>query len=804
MNEKLNSNAFTSDIEEGIGYWRLLKKPTMAQNSSRLEALQARFQQKQMQKKEQKLLQLYDQQQQRAYQVVQRGSAGSPGSLSQVQCVMKTTTTTHTSSTSQRGKVRQMFDERRQTTGKGIDRSYPLEPLDNKPKRQIIASNGHVLSEPHQNNNLVRQSVTVKRTARADMNSNINGGKPIVSYHEEVSQESFGNGNRRGEYHDEGDSSPDRNGVYIEEMFNNDTIEKNRMLAKIHLMEYDENLRHRVNNDLNSEQFPEDLMVDVPEKLPRKPITRKQLSPAEARLERFKNANSKRSTTNVTTTVNRSETRKRSEPMFPSARTITRDPKTKSKPTETVKARRSTIQPSPSPSPTQSPRTTARKPSTPYSTKPVKLNSTGVSLKSAVTTSTVASVRTVKSTDPETVPMVKSVTEFPKPSPRVQKSPSPDPAGKKLQNSTAKAPTRRSFSTSPTRSVDEATRQASAGSQRREPTPVRKSSQGTPKSQKPAGTANPSTPLEGSYNTSTVDPSHRDNRSESQTQGEDRKSLTPSPTASKKKFQSAGISIDGDSKEKEAAAIRRTTPTKSSAERSTTPQNQRHSSLTTSTSPRPPSDLSTASSTTTSARSPSSADSQSRKMATKERTPTRSPKVTSNTRGSSSVRNSPTALGSDTLVSCKTCGRRFAQDRVSLHEKICAKTGQKKRKQFDAVLHRVQGTELEAFAKKGGPTGRQAERRSKKPEVKAKSNWRRKHEDFINAIRSAKQVQAHLAAGGKLSDLPPPPASDTSDYIQCPHCGRKFSHGAAERHIPKCATMMHNKPNPRAPPKPKR
>lgn len=81
---------------------------------------------------------------------------------------------------------------------------------------------------------------------------------------------------------------------------------------------------------------------------------------------------------------------------------------------------------------------------------------------------------------------------------------------------------------------------------------------------------------------------------------------------------------------------------------------------------------------------------------------------------------------------------------------------------------------------------------TKKPQVK--SDWRRKHEDFINTIRSAKQLQAHLAAGGSLKDLPPPPPSDTSDYIQCPHCNRKFNQAAAERHIPKCETMLHNKP----------
>lgn len=58
-------------------------------------------------------------------------------------------------------------------------------------------------------------------------------------------------------------------------------------------------------------------------------------------------------------------------------------------------------------------------------------------------------------------------------------------------------------------------------------------------------------------------------------------------------------------------------------------------------------------------------------------------------------------------------------------------------------------------------------------------------------------MQAHLARGGKLSDLPPPPPSENPDYIQCPHCSRRFNQGAAERHIPKCATMLHNKPKPK-------
>ncbi|XP_031831846.1 uncharacterized protein LOC116426686 isoform X3 [Nomia melanderi] len=306
---------------------------TAPQASSRLELLQARFQQKQLQEKEQKLLQLYDQQQQRAYQVVQRGSANSNGSnygssVSQ-HSVTKTSTSNHTTSTSQGGKVRQMFDERRQTTVKGIDRSYPLEPLENKPRKQ---ANGN---GPQRNGNSTvnRHSMTVKRVARADVNSNLNGGKPIVSYHEEITRESFGpSGHQQqpddDEFGNENHVAQYANGnhrdeIHIEEVLDEDTIERNRMMAKLHLMEYDETLKHHIKNDLESEEFPEDFMVDVPDKLPKQSVSKK-LSQAEARLERFRNANAKRSNNaakNISTT---SVPKKRSDPIFPAKSTSSR------------------------------------------------------------------------------------------------------------------------------------------------------------------------------------------------------------------------------------------------------------------------------------------------------------------------------------------------------------------------------------------------------------------------------------------------------------------------------------------------
>ncbi|EAT46258.1 AAEL002543-PA, partial [Aedes aegypti] len=160
----------------------------------------------------------------------------------------------------------------------------------------------------------------------------------------------------------------------------------------------------------------------------------------------------------------------------------------------------------------------------------------------------------------------------------------------------------------------------------------------------------------------------------------------------------------------------------------------------------------------------------------------------------------------DGLVRCTICSRNFAEDRIEKHREICQKTKSKKRKVFDTTKHRVLGTDAEKYVLQKKKVGAAASKKSvsgpstapKGADNRRKSDWRRKHEEFIQAIRAAKEMQAHLAKGGKLSDLPPPPPSENPDYVQCPHCSRRFNQTAAERHIPKCATMLHNKPKPTA------
>ncbi|XP_037780014.1 neurofilament heavy polypeptide-like isoform X3 [Penaeus monodon] len=131
------------------------------------------------------------------------------------------------------------------------------------------------------------------------------------------------------------------------------------------------------------------------------------------------------------------------------------------------------------------------------------------------------------------------------------------------------------------------------------------------------------------------------------------------------------------------------------------------------------------------------------------------------------------------LAGCKICGRNFAPDRLEKHESICSKTQAKakkrKNKVFDPVKMRTKGTEAEKYVKRGAHL--------KELQQPKKADWRKKHEDFIATVRAAKGIKGYEA-----------PPMDTSDYVQCPHCGRKFSEGVADRHIPKCASIQSNKP----------
>jgi hypothetical protein len=74
------------------------------------------------------------------------------------------------------------------------------------------------------------------------------------------------------------------------------------------------------------------------------------------------------------------------------------------------------------------------------------------------------------------------------------------------------------------------------------------------------------------------------------------------------------------------------------------------------------------------------------------------------------------------------------------------------------------------------------------------TRWQKQHMDVLNNISFARKLDNLERAGLDISMLRPPPKLH-EEYIQCPHCYRKYAPIAAERHIPKCKDIVH-KPKP--------
>jgi hypothetical protein len=119
----------------------------------------------------------------------------------------------------------------------------------------------------------------------------------------------------------------------------------------------------------------------------------------------------------------------------------------------------------------------------------------------------------------------------------------------------------------------------------------------------------------------------------------------------------------------------------------------------------------------------------------------------------------------DERVSCLYCKRLFARDRIEKHQRVCESNF--KKHEISKKLSPRPFKSIKSLSN---------QRQFHYPN----SKWQRQHNDLINKLR--------------FHDT----TDDYEEYIQCPHCERKFAPGPGEKHIEKCKNIIHK---PKPPPK---
>ena len=69
-----------------------------------------------------------------------------------------------------------------------------------------------------------------------------------------------------------------------------------------------------------------------------------------------------------------------------------------------------------------------------------------------------------------------------------------------------------------------------------------------------------------------------------------------------------------------------------------------------------------------------------------------------------------------------------------------------------------------------------------------KKNWKDESNAFREAMKAAREVSKAIATGAPLP--PPTPSAPDPSLVLCPHCTRRFSAKAADRHIPQCQNII--------------
>ncbi|GJQ75805.1 hypothetical protein Trydic_g5296, partial [Trypoxylus dichotomus] len=145
------------------------------------------------------------------------------------------------------------------------------------------------------------------------------------------------------------------------------------------------------------------------------------------------------------------------------------------------------------------------------------------------------------------------------------------------------------------------------------------------------------------------------------------------------------------------------------------------------------------------------------------------------------------------LLPCVICGRTFLPAPLTKHIKVCERNATRKRKVFDSLKQRVEGTDLAPFHQKSYLKKNDAV--TLPTSETRQSKWKEKHIELVNAIRAAKGTSTSSMPStlGKRSST----TLGTPTHERCPSCDRQFGPKAFDRHVEWCKekkTTIHKSP----------
>jgi uncharacterized Zn-finger protein len=151
----------------------------------------------------------------------------------------------------------------------------------------------------------------------------------------------------------------------------------------------------------------------------------------------------------------------------------------------------------------------------------------------------------------------------------------------------------------------------------------------------------------------------------------------------------------------------------------------------------------------------------------------------------------PADAGPVQTFPCNFCGKRFRKEALTRHLKL--KICQKKREPMDMTAARL-GIEDERAVEKLKKAAEAGEDKLAAAKAKAKAKREQDRAQLRAAIEAGRAISQAQRDGVDPRTIALPAAPSAPDTrVECPHCGRKFAEETAERHIPKCKDMQHNK-----------